>query len=307
MNESNNKVSEFFKNIQIPDVIKYNAISAFSKGLGKIIEGAFDIPSAYLENKAKIIRAKGDAEVKIIAVASDSAANLFRTDSDLANRALSRFGQEIIESQINREKTAAKTMNQLQSMEVKEEVIEKIDDDWLTIFWNLSSTKSSEDVQEILAKILSKEIVKPKSVSPNTLNLLSVLTSDLGNALTRLSNLSIDDGKSCYVIHPNIFPFQNIGPLDDYDVSYDDLFELDGAGLIRSAEALMLNYAAGKPEFELVNYAGLKADLSLVGAQVHLIQFTKSGRELRNLIDLTENKVYTQRLKEKLKDSFTLK
>jgi vacuolar-type H+-ATPase subunit E/Vma4 len=307
MNESSSKVSEFFKNIPIPDVIKYNAITALSKGIGKIIEGAFDIPSAYLENKAKIIRAKGDAEVKIITAASDSAANLFKTDSQLANRALNRFGQEIIESQINREKIAAKAMNHLQSMEVKEEVIEKINDDWLTIFWNLSSTKSSEEVQEILAKILSKEIVKPKSVSPNTLNLLSVLTSDLGNALSRLSNLSIDDGKSCYVIHPNIFPFQNIGPLDDYDVSYDDLFELDGAGLIRSAEALMLNYAAGQPEFELVNYAGLKADLSLVGAQVYLIQFTKSGRELRNLIDLTENKVYTQKLKEKLKDSFTLK
>jgi hypothetical protein len=94
--------------------------------------------------------------------------------------------------------------------------------------------------------------------------------------------------------------------LDDYGVSYDDLFELDGAGLIRSAETIMFNYADGHPEFEKVNYAGLKAEISFVGKQVQLIQFTKSGRELRNLIELTENKKYTTTLKENLKDSFKI-
>lgn len=307
MESSNNKIIEFFKSIPIPEVIKYNAITAFSKGIGKVIDGAFDVPVAYLENKAKVIRARGDAEVKLISSASDSAAALFQTDSELANRALSRFGKDIIESQINRENTASKTLTHLNSIEVKTDTTERINDDWLTIFWNLSSTKSSEEVQEILAKILTKEIVKPRSVSPNTLNLLSVLTSDLGHALSRLSNLSIDDGKSCYVIHPHVFAFQNIGPLEDYGISYDDLFELDGSGLIRSAETLMLNYAKGKSEFEKVNYAGMEAELNLVGAQVNLIQFTKSGRELRNLIELTENKKYTQALRDKFKDSFVIK
>jgi hypothetical protein len=307
MNDNNdNKLAEFFKNLPIPDIIKYNALTALSKGVGKLIDGLFDIPIAKLENKAKVIRAKGNAEVTLINSAAEAAANIFKTDSDLAKRALHRFGKEIIEIQTNRERTAKKVINQLKDAKLKEDANERIDDDWLTIFWNLSATKSSEDVQQILARILTQEIIKPKSVSPNTLNLLSVLTTDIGLALARLSNISIDDGKKCFVIHPHVFAFQNIGPLDEYGISYDDLFELDGAKLIRSAETIMLNFKDGQPEFENVNYAGRNAEISLIGKQVNLIQFTKSGRELRNLIELKENMKYTETLKDKFKESFRL-
>lgn len=307
MNDNdNNKLIEFLKSVPIPDVIKYNALTALSKGIGRIIDGLFDIPVAHLENKAKIIRAKGDGEVNVIRAASEAVTNSFKTESSLADRALSHFGRSIIESQINREKTAVKVVTQLQSMELKVDTKDKIDEDWLTIFWNLSSTKSSEEIHEILAKILTKEVVQPKSVSPSTLYLLSVLTTDLGNALSRLCNISIDDGKACYVIHPHVFDFQNIGPLDEYGVSYDDLFELDGAGLIRSAETIMFNYADDLPVFDKVNYAGLQAEINLIGKQVRLIQFTKSGRELRNLMELTENKSYTKTLKEMLPDSIII-
>ncbi|MGA6119582.1 DUF2806 domain-containing protein, partial [Sphingobacterium anhuiense] len=143
------------------------------------------------------------------------------------------------------------------------------------------------------------------SISPYTLQLLSVLTSEIGNSFNRFCNLSIDDGESCYVIHPNVFAFQNIGPLENYDISYDDLFDLDGAGLIRSAETLMVNYSkSDTQEFENVNYAGTSAQIDVSGKQLRLLQLTKSGRELRNLLQLTENKVYTDKLKTLFDDDF---
>ncbi|MBF9221075.1 DUF2806 domain-containing protein [Hymenobacter ruricola] len=300
---------ELVKSMPIPDFIKNNVLTALSTGLGKIITSASDIPVAYFEQHSKIIRAEGDAKAKLITAAADSATKLFNTDSDLANRAFYHFGRKIVEQQFNREQVAVKMIGHLKDVEGNRIEDKKIDEDWLTQFWNLSETKSRDDVQEILSRILAKEVTNPGCISPYTLQLLSVLTSDIGNAFQRLSNLSIDDGTSCYIIHPNVFAFQNIGPLNDYDISYDDLFDLDGAGLIRSAETLMLNYSKRENDsivFEQVNYAGLPLNIDLAGQQVRLIQFTKSGRELRNLLELTENKIYTEKIKSRLQDKFML-
>ncbi|MGQ8870428.1 DUF2806 domain-containing protein [Myroides sp. TSA_177.3] len=60
----------------------------------------------------------------------------------------------------------------------------------------------------IFFKILTKEIFNPGSISPYTLQLLSVLTSDIGNSFNRLCNLSFDDNQNCYIIHPNVLPFK---------------------------------------------------------------------------------------------------
>ncbi|MFA6713442.1 MAG: DUF2806 domain-containing protein [Bacteroidales bacterium] len=307
MNEQENNSLDFLKNLPIPDLIKQNAITALSKGISKLITSVTDIPVAHLEGKAKLIRARADVEVKLIEAAANAAAELFKTDNELANRALYNFGRRIIEGQVNKDKIAFKTVHQLNSTYIEKDAKESIDNDWITIFWNLSETKSAEDVQEILAKILSKEIIKPRSVSPNTLQLLSVLTSDLGNSFSRLCNLSIEDDSTCFVIHPHVFSFQNIGPLNEYDVSYNDLFELDGAGLIRNAETIMFNYDADPDStFEKVNYAGIPAELKVAGKQLRLIQFTKSGKELRNLISLKENKKYTAILLEHYGDAFRI-
>ncbi|SDT43852.1 Protein of unknown function [Mucilaginibacter mallensis] len=305
--ESDKKgIFEILKSLPIPEIIKTNAITAFAKGIGKIITSASGIPVAYFDSVANELQATSKARIALIEQASKEASKLFVTDSSLANRALSYFGDKIIGAQNNRESIANKVFNNLSAINISDsERSKEIDVDWLTMFWNLAETKTKEDVQEILAKILTMEIVKPTSISPNTLQLLTVLTSNIGDAFKRLCNISIDDGERCFVIHPNIFAFQKIGPLFDYDVSYDDLFELDGAGLIRSAETLMLNYSASEqPEFEEINFAGHNARLDISGLQLNLIQFTKSGRELRNLLDLSPNQAYLTALQNKVKDAF---
>lgn len=303
--QNNNSLVELIKSLPIPDIIKNNAITALSKGIGKIISSAADLPVAYFETQSKIIKAKGEGKVKLINTGAESASNLLSSNSELAERALQYFGDKIIKQQINRERVAAKTIENLKDpIEDYGKITKEIDEDWLTQFWNLSETKTKDDVQVILSKILAKEIVNPGSISPYTLQLLSVLTSDIGNSFNRLCNLSFEDSQSCYVIHPNVFAFQNIGPLGDYDISYEDLFDLDGAGLIRSAETLLVNYGENQTrKFEQVNYAGRNINIDVSGKQLHILQLTKSGRELRNLLPLIENKNYTTKIKNLLKDS----
>lgn len=292
----------------IPAKVKANAIIALANGVAGLIKAALDIPTAYLECVSEGVRTRTKAEQYVALSAAKMAAEEFKTDSALARRALNYFGSKIITEQENRESIASKFLHRLSDTPPTQEANKNIDEDWLTAFWRLAESKSSEDVQELMARLLCSEVYQPGSVSPGTLQVLSVMTSDLGKAFERLSKLSIDDGESVYVIHPNVFAFQNIGPLDEYGVSYEDLFELDGARLLRSAETLRVNYSSSESdEFEEVNYAGVKAAINLAGKQVHLLQFTKTGKELRRLIALEPVEKYTEALINTLSNRFVLR
>ncbi|SOE68393.1 Protein of unknown function [Burkholderia sp. D7] len=211
----------------------------------------------------------------------------------------------IIGEQENREAVAKDAVHQLINSTVTTDSDREIDVDWLTAFWKLAETKSKPEVQTLLSRILVGEITRPGSVSPQTLQILSVLTTDVALRFERLCNLSIEDEDSTYVIHPHVFPFQHIGPLDAYGISLADLQMLDGMRLIQAAETTVLNIAdAAPPEFDDVNYAGVSARLSLSGKQMHLIFLTQAGRELRRLLELKQLDSYTQELKTKFGDQF---
>lgn len=289
----------------IPDVVRKNALIALARGVANIATVALDIPTAHLESFAKRKRATTDGETKIIAATADAAAELCKDDPDLAKRALTYFGGKIVKEQINRESVAREMIEDLSVNPPIIEPTDNVDEDWLSIFWDLAGQKSTREVQVLLGKLLRNEICKPGSVSPHTLHLLSVLTSPLASSFQRLCNISIDDRESAFVVHPNVMTFQQIGPLSDYGIHYNDLFQLDGAGLLRSAETLTLNYAEDPTaKLESVDYAGQPAKLVLAGKQVRLLQFTQAGRELRGLIELHPNSNYTQKLQEKFGADF---
>ena len=293
--------------LSIPAKIKQNAILALANGVAGLITAALDIPTAYLDRVSEVARAKSEGKVTVTLAAARAAVKRLEGDRDLAERALDYFGSKIVREQQNRESVARKFLNRLAESPKDEDTSSDIDDDWLTAFWRLAETKTSHDVQELLARLLASEVTKPGSVSPTTLQTLSVLTSDLGKAFERLCRLSIDDGDSVYVIHPQVFAFLNMGPLEEFGISYEDLFELDGAGLIRSAETLLLNYAKSEDQKpELVDFAGVSATIDLAGKQVHLIQFTRAGKELRRLIALVPVSAYANALKKRLGDAFVL-
>lgn len=292
-------------NLNIPEAIKKNAIIAVARGVLNVISASTDVAVAKLEAIAARTRTHSQAENKLQKAAVAAAVRLFDDDPELARRALEHYGVRFLGYQQNRESIADKMLTHLRESAPLETVNASIDSDWLNIFWDLAEKKSNVDIQELLARLLTAEISRPGAVSAHTIQLLTILTSPVATAFQRLCNLSIDDGESTFVIHPNVFSFQNIGPLDDFGISYSDLFNLDGVRLIRSAETLMLNYAIDHDsEFEIVDYAGTKASLKLSGKQVHLLQFTQAGRELRGLLALERNACYTEAIKLKLGDEF---
>ncbi|MCF8245508.1 MAG: DUF2806 domain-containing protein [Saprospiraceae bacterium] len=298
----------FLRELTIPDWVVNNVILALGKGIFGLVTEATNLPKNYLSNINQQLLLKGEIRRDFLKKASEEYLPFLNGNPDLAERALKSNGIKLIEEQINKDNIAIKTFDILQDPNsIKRIGTEKqeINPDWLTAFWNLAATKTDKDVQEILSKILADEILKPKSISLHTLQTLSILTSKIGESFSRLSNLSIDDNDSVFVIHPHVFSFQKIGPLDDYNISFNDLLDLDGAGLIRSTETITIQY--GESKIEEVDYAGKSALLDISGKQLKLIFFTNAGKELRRLLTLEPIDNYTQEISRILGDSFQVK
>jgi hypothetical protein len=298
---------ELIRTLNVPEWLTDNVVTALGKGIYGIITSASEIPVAHIKNRSEKIKLIGEIEREFIKKATQHPLNEIESHPELAKRALENYGIRLIEEQFNKEQLAQKTLEYLKTQELPNHKPEKpLSQDWLTSFWNLASTKSEEEIQNILTKILSNEIINPGTLSLHTLQTLSVLDSKVGNIFAKFCNMSFDDGRAAFFIHPNVFAFQNIGNTEEFGFSFEDLLDLDGANLIRSAESIQLNfskpdnYVDGKYQYDNLEYASHKAKLDFSGEQLNLIYFTQAGKELRKLIPMEIDKKYTETLQKRL-------
>lgn len=300
------RIIDFVKGLDLPSWLVKNVVTALGKGVYNVTFELTEIPVNQLKNYNEKIKLKGNIKRDLIKKASIEYSKIFDDNPEFAERALTNYGIRILEEQQNREIIALKTLKYLEANKSKAigTTGNEIGYDWLTSFWKLAETKTDDDIREILAKILSQEIIKPNSLSLHTLQVLSVLSSNIGLIFNKLCNLSIDDGEMAYFIHPNVFAFQSIGTIDEFGISFNDLLKLDGAGLIRSTEAIKLNFGENEPE--KIDFAGLKGEINLSGLQLDLIYFTQAGRELRNLMDLKPDMKYLNAIKTRLNDKLKI-
>lgn len=300
------KIIDFVKGLDLPSWLVKNIVTALGKGVYNVTFELTEIPVNQLKNYNEKIKLKGNIKRDLIKKASIEYSEIFDDNPEFAERALTNYGIKILEEQQNREIIALKTLKYLDTYKSKAigNTGNEIGYDWLTSFWKLAETKTDDDIREILAKILSQEIIKPNSLSLHTLQVLSVLSSNIGLIFNKLCNLSIDDGEMAYFIHPNVFAFQSIGTIDEFGISFNDLLKLDGAGLIRSTEAIKLNFGDNEPE--KIDFAGLNGEINLSGLQLDLIYFTQAGRELRNLMDLKPDMKYLSAIKNRLNDKLKI-
>lgn len=296
---SENKIVQLFEtlnSIPMPGWIKKNVLTALGKGIGNIIISGLDWPTAWFETKARELRAKADGNESVQKEASAQVAKLFTADNELAKRALSFYAENIIESQVNREDVAIKVFDFLPNEISKAKSESEIDIDWLKSFWQIAENKSKNEIKLILAKILAKEIVRPNSVSLHTLQVITNLTSDLGQAFHKLCNMSFKDGDFVFVVHPNIGPFMSNGELSDYGISFANQAEFECMGLIRTMNVTQLQITpTNKADYEEGDYGGIKVKYNF-SEGVKIIDFTPAGREIRDLLDLKPNPKYTEYL-----------
>lgn len=148
------------------------------EGISRLISGSFDLPEAWLHNKKLMIEAQGASERQVVQKFADEAGKTVSESSSLKIRAES-YAETIVEKkQATRENIARKTLEHLSDGNVPEEASTP-SEDFMRSFEGVAEKASSEELQDMMARILAGEIRKPGSVSRIALSIADILDKNI--------------------------------------------------------------------------------------------------------------------------------
>lgn len=296
--------------IPLPPAIKKN----LWKSLGRLITGVVDIPVAYLESKAESIKGETIALNVFRTKVAEKASDEFMQDENLMNRAVDYYGSKLLKEQINRENVLNKATDELKLNPPEKDTEKEIDEDWLDMFSRISETKSNEEVQLILSKILAGEIKRPGSFGPKTLQTLTLLDHDTAKIFRDFCSISYElpqlgDQMVQVICQPFGSPGSN--GLKDFNLSYANLSQLQDAGLIQydltawrdmHPALFIMPFKIGNKMFQFKNLG----ELEHKPIRTKIINFTRVGLELRRVLEMNSNDSYNEKLIEWIKSTFKL-
>lgn len=184
----------------------------------------------------------------------------------------------------------------------------EIDKDWFLKWMEVAQGVSRENVQEILARILSDEVTSTGTFSARTLEILKNLTRRELQLFQKFCDIScqIPAGDQVALVMVISEPFGNPGNngLEPVGLSYPNLKELEDAGLIQgdltAYQELPVSAVFQAPFLLGSKTLALKPTQEAIQGQVKvkILIFTRSGRELRSVLLLGENGLYIQKFLE---------
>lgn len=244
-------------------------------------------------------------------------------DPGLAVRAYIRFQSEIVEKQRRRERVLSRAVAGYDEAlkllpspgsEVNEKVVS---DDFFAHFWEMVDKTSDEDLQEILAHLLERELSGPGRVSPATLFVLAGLSRELAKKFNKLCCMSLGLRSKVIIIQSVVdredptLKIHHIGTstrigddFEDFGIEHLDLLEMRTAGLVASSTEEFYLELPNYCGMEDIDFAHRPADLSQTG-ELHevagtakAIPLTQAGIELRAVMALEPHPEYTSKLLE---------
>ena len=301
--------------IPLPPAIK----KSLWKSIGKLITGLADVPVALLEAKVQQIKSKADALSLVTKSAAEAASIQFGQDKDLIDRMVNHMGSRLFNEQMNRESTVGKAIEDLRLNPPTQDSKEEIDSDWLEMFSRIAETKSNEDVQLFLSKILAGEIRKPGSFGPKTIQTLSLLDQRTAKLFLSFCSISFEitqmgDSQTCVICEPFGSPGNN--GLLPVGLSYSNLTQLQDAGLIQHdlnawkqipAIIFSMPIKIGNTNFSFtLTEETPKATTLDEMPKVNVINFTAVGLELRKVMHISNSQVYNDKFVDWIKTRFKL-
>lgn len=247
-------------------------VETISEGVGVVGNSIFQFDAAKIK---RIGSAEAEIEKeKIIARAEGQEEAI-----EILGRAEKRFALEQYNKQINLENIIVKTKEDLEGKTVSEEPVEK---DWTMRFLDIAQNVSREEVQNVLAGILSGEVQKPGTYSYQTLEVVKYLSKKDLESFLKFVAISTYDG----VIKLGVDPKAS---LQKYDLRFDEYLNLSTIGLFSQSSTLRF-------DIELQPLKSLRIDVGLDFFDIlskdeatkefnlGLFVFSNTGRELRSLL-----------------------
>jgi hypothetical protein len=170
-----------------------------------------------------------------------------------------------------------------------------VDVDWLQRFINKAQDISSDDLQDVWARILAGEYNSPKSISLKTMDILSNLTTEEANIFQKLSSLHFYHG----IV---LICGTDSQRLLKYGIAYYDLLSLESSGLILHPYSTEINFYKkdesknNQNNIERINYGSRQYTITATKPKYDLkfstIAFSRAGEEIYKISNVTENDVY---------------
>ncbi len=190
----------------------------------------------------------------------------------------------------------------------------QVDQDWFLKWMEISQTVSRENVQEILAKILSGEVKNSGSFSLRALDILKNLSKqelqlfqtfcDISYSVPQLGNTL-----TCVISEPFGSPGQN--GMQSIGLSYANLTILQDAGLIQTdlnswrqfqiPQMLQIPFTIGSTLYNLK-----PTDETTSQPQVKVLNFTSAGLELRSVLNIGVKPEYSSKFLEWIKNKWKM-
>jgi hypothetical protein len=222
-------------------------------------------------------------QIKRIAKA-EAEANLIKAESeiqitDLHRRAMHRFVEEEANRQENMEEITKKSIPLLEEQSDPA----RMEDDWVTNFFDKSRIVSDEDMQALWANVLAGEANKPGSFSRRTVNLLSDLDKRDAELFQTLCRFGWAVGNFTPLIFDSQAPiYNNLG------INFNSLSHLDSLGLIQF-NSLSGFSRTGLPKSFALAYCGQPLQLVIKEGQenklsIGQILLTQAGQELAQIV-----------------------
>lgn len=234
---------------------------------------------AKAEAEANLIKAKSEIEI-----------------TDLHRRAMHRFVEEEAIRQENMEQITKKALPKLEDKSDPS----KMDDDWVTNFFDKSRIVSDSEMQDLWASVLAGESNSPGSYSKRTVNFLGDLDkkdAELFVAICRFGWIVGD-------FIPLIFDAQ-ASIYNDVGINFGTLSHLDNIGLIRFNN-LSGFIRQGLPKKIAVFYCGQPLPLVMENEKdnkltIGKVLLTQVGRELATVCQAQEVDGFVDYVKEQWK------
>ena len=159
------------------------AISRLVTGVVALPEAALQIPVVLLEGIVQRIRSDTEARKQVSATVLKEAKRLAACDESMTARALQRWASGLENKQRNTERVAARTIELMAEQETPQAAYPP-SEDFMGPFGDIAENASSDDLVDLLARILAGEIHQPGTFSRRTLQTVSILDQRSVVALT---------------------------------------------------------------------------------------------------------------------------
>jgi len=214
---------------------------------------------------------------------AEAEAEIIRTEAqieceELQRRAVARFIAEEAKKQDNIESITKKAIPLLSDSSTPE----KMEDDWITNFFDKCRIISDDEMQVLWSKVLAGEANSPGSFSKRTVNNLASIDKTDAESFTSLCSFTWEIS----VLYPLVYDFE--APIYvDHAINYYTLKHLEDIGLI-SLESIAEFTRTKLSKVIVIKYYGIPVSIEFKKRDNNVLKighaiFTKAGEELARI------------------------